>query len=120
MWWKRFFESIRFDTEETLKIQCDNRQTIRILTKEMMKLSTQLRHVDIHQHWLRQEVQAGRINVEWVPTNQMPADGFTKALSRQKHENFMKQTKFDRYHRTGDKVIKIQLHFMANKAGGVC
>ena len=91
IWWRRFFEAIRFDTDETLQIKCDNRQTIRILTKEVMKLDTKLRHVDIHQHWLRQEVQNGQINVSWVPTNEMPADGLTKHLPRQKHEAFLKQ-----------------------------
>jgi hypothetical protein len=55
------------------------------------KLDTKLRYVDIHQHWLRQEVQAGRIDIEWMPTAEMPADGFTKQLPRQKHEEFVRQ-----------------------------
>jgi hypothetical protein len=33
MWWRRFFEVIRFDSMKTLHIQCDNRQTLRILKK---------------------------------------------------------------------------------------
>jgi hypothetical protein len=41
--------------------------------------------------WLRQEVEAGRITVEWKSTAEMPADGFTKLLPRQKHENFICQ-----------------------------
>jgi hypothetical protein len=47
--------------------------------------------VDIHQHWLRQEVQAGRIDIKWMPTAEMPADGLTKQLPRQKHEEFVRQ-----------------------------
>jgi hypothetical protein len=47
--------------------------------------------VDVHQHWLRQEVQAGRIDIKWMPTAEMPADGFTKQLLRQKHEEFIRQ-----------------------------
>ena len=91
IWWRRFFESVQFDTTETLKIRCDNRQTIRIMKKDLPKLETKLRHVDIHQHWLRQEVQAGRIAVEWIRTAEMPADGLTKQLPRQKHEEFVRQ-----------------------------
>jgi hypothetical protein len=30
------------------------------------------------------------INRKWIPTRAMPADGFTKALPCQKHEEFMK------------------------------
>ena len=61
------------------------------MTKESPKLTTRLRHVDVHQHWLRQEVQAGRIRLDWLATNDMPADGLTKALPRQRHERFVRQ-----------------------------
>ena len=61
IWWRRFFENIRFDPGHELAISCDNQQTIRLMTKESPKLTTRLRHVDVHQHWLRQEVQAGCI-----------------------------------------------------------
>jgi hypothetical protein len=33
MWWRRFFEIIRFDSMKTLYIWCNNRQTFRILEK---------------------------------------------------------------------------------------
>jgi hypothetical protein len=46
-----------------------------------MKLQTKLRHVDIHSHWLRQEVQRGAITIVWQETKKMIADGLTKALS---------------------------------------
>jgi antitoxin component of MazEF toxin-antitoxin module len=91
IWWRRFFKHIGFNPGHELTVHCDNLQTIRLLTKENQKLATKLRHIDIHQHWLRQEVQAGRIQVNWLPTNEMPADGLTKALPRQRHEQFIKQ-----------------------------
>ena len=31
-----------------------------------------------HQHWVRQEVQENRLQLEWVPISEMPADGLTK------------------------------------------
>lgn len=90
-WWNRFFAAIDFDLEEKPTLQCDNLQTVRILTKDTLKLDTKLKHVDVHQLWLRQEVEEGRIHVKWVPTAQMPADGLTKILPSQKHQNFVKQ-----------------------------
>jgi hypothetical protein len=90
-WWKRFFVSIGFDPGHEPTIQCDNQQTVGLMKKDAPLLTTKLRHVDIHQHWLRQEVQANRIQIRWVPTHEMPADGLTKLLSRQKHEEFIKQ-----------------------------
>jgi hypothetical protein len=88
--WRRFFEAIFLCLDDDLTIWCDNAQTIRLLAKETPKLVTRLRHVDIHQHWLWQEVQEGRLRVDWVSTADMPADGLTKALPRQKHEDFVR------------------------------
>ena len=59
------------------------------MNKESPKLATKLKHVDIHQHWLRQEVQENKLKISWIPTNRMPADGLTKALPRQKHQEFI-------------------------------
>jgi hypothetical protein len=36
-------------------------------------------------------VQKGTITVKWLPTAQMPADGFTKSLPAQKHATFLRQ-----------------------------
>lgn len=74
---------IRLDTR-TIRIQCDNQQTIKVMTKEIGLLQTKLRHVDIHNHWLRQEIQRGSISVEYVRSNEMMADGLTKALTAQR------------------------------------
>ena len=39
-------------------IEYNNLNTIRLITKEIATLQTKLRHVNIHEHWLRQEHQA--------------------------------------------------------------
>jgi len=64
----------------TITINCDNQQTIRLVTEEIAKLQTKLRHVDIHNHWLRQEVVRGAIKVRYQQSEEMAADGLTKAL----------------------------------------
>jgi hypothetical protein len=38
IWWKQFFESIRFDFMKKLNILCDNRQTFKILKKKCWSL----------------------------------------------------------------------------------
>ena len=77
--------------EDTITIQCDNTQTIRLLTEEVSRLQTKLRHVDIHNHWLRQEVLKRRIRVIYVRSAHMLADGLTKALPANKWEQFLTQ-----------------------------
>jgi hypothetical protein len=90
-WMKRLFSFIRFDPKHPEVIQCDNKQTVDIITREKSIFTTKLRHVDIHQLWVRQEVQAGRLTIEWVQSADMPADGLTKALSGDKHDAFIRQ-----------------------------
>ena len=88
----RLLTALKLSIPEALSIDCDNAQTRRLLVDESMKLQTKLRHVDIHLHWLRQEVRRGSIHIRWVPTNRMIADGLTKALTASKHEVFVKMT----------------------------
>ena len=71
-----------------MSIACDNQQTVDLLTKEGATMHTKLRHVDINRLWMKQEVSARRIHVDWIPTAEMPADGLTKVLPRQKQQRF--------------------------------
>ena len=66
--------------DHVIRIECDNLQTIRLVTSEISRLRTSLRHVDIHNHWLRQEVSRGSLAVSYTPSAKMLADGLTKAL----------------------------------------
>ena len=74
-----------------IRIECDNKQTIRLVTEEVAQIQTKLRHVDIHNHWLRQEVQQGLITVEYTESARMIADGLTKALTNNAFDKFVEQ-----------------------------
>ena len=41
--------------------------------------------------WVRQEAEAQRLVVKWVPTDKMAADGLTKVLPKAKHQEFVRQ-----------------------------
>jgi len=85
----RLFKAMTLKLREPLIIDCDNTQTLRLIKEDTAKLVTKLRHVDIHQHWLRQEYATGRVLLQWKATKEMIADGLTKALQRKKFENFV-------------------------------
>ena len=87
----RLFDQIEFDPEQEPLILCDNQQTVGLIQKERPQATSKLRHVDIHNLWLRQVHKDGKVMVQWVPTSDMPADGLTKPLSAQKHSQFIKQ-----------------------------
>lgn len=85
----RIFKAIRFNPEQSLIIECDNQQAVRIVSAEAATMTTKLRHIDIHQFWLRQEAQQGKFVIQWVPTAEMMADGLTKPLNKQAHKAFL-------------------------------
>jgi hypothetical protein len=78
-------------SDPIITIKCDNTQTIRLVNEDVAKLQTKLRHVDIHHHWLRQEVTRKMIKVEYIPSDNIIADGFTKALPANKWASFLDQ-----------------------------
>ena len=49
------------------------------------------KHIDIQHHYIRDEVQQGRINLTYIPTEDMKADGLTKPLSHVKFHRFLEQ-----------------------------
>lgn len=91
----RILKELDAKIDGPLHIECDNTQTIRLLTEESAKLTTKLRHVDIHRHWLRQEYREKRIEFGWVPTSKMIADGMTKALPKQRYATFIKMLQME-------------------------
>jgi hypothetical protein len=91
----RILKELEVQIDGPLHIECDNTQTIRLLTEESAKLTTKLRHVDIHRHWLRQEYKERRVEFGWVPTSKMIADGMTKALPKQRHATFIKMLQME-------------------------
>uniref|UniRef100_H3GB69 Reverse transcriptase Ty1/copia-type domain-containing protein n=1 Tax=Phytophthora ramorum TaxID=164328 RepID=H3GB69_PHYRM len=47
------------------------------------------KHIDLKYHFLREKVEDKVIVLEYKPTDEMIADGFTKALARPKHRQFL-------------------------------
>ena len=48
---------------EVLTIKCNNKQTIRLLVDESIKLQSKLNHVNIYSHLLKQEIQCQLIKI---------------------------------------------------------
>jgi len=49
------------------------------------------KHIAIREHYIREKVATGEIQLEYLPTGDMVADCLTKSLSREKLELFRKE-----------------------------
>ena len=56
LWWGRLFLNINLNIKQELTVYCDNLQIVGLIIKDSPKLITKLKHINIHQHQLRQEV----------------------------------------------------------------
>ena len=47
------------------------------------------KHIAVKYHYIREEVRKGNISLFYVPTEEMAADGLTKALNATMHARFV-------------------------------
>jgi hypothetical protein len=69
---------------EGVSIACDNQGAIRLVKHPI--ISQRSKHIDVSHHFVREGVLRKEISFEYCPTNRMPADFRTKALSPAKFE----------------------------------
>ena len=67
-------------TDVSIPILCDNTTTLKLVLKKLALIKTNLRHVNIHNHWLMQEVSKERIKVQFVPLAKNVVDGLIKPV----------------------------------------
>lgn len=63
---------------------CDNQATVKMT--EDPKHDSRLKHVDVQWHWLPEQVDYKRLDISYIPTIDMVADIFTKALPGTTHQ----------------------------------
>ena len=72
---------------EATKIYEDNQGCISLVKNPVFHSRT--KHIDIEFDFLREKVEKGVIELEYMPTDEMVADDLTKSLGRIKHANFL-------------------------------
>ena len=86
IWLRNFLEELSFKQNQPTTILCDNQAAIAL--SHNPEFHSRSKHVDIQYHFLRQHVELKTVDLKYVGTEEMAADGLTKALSRYKHNRF--------------------------------
>jgi Reverse transcriptase (RNA-dependent DNA polymerase) len=89
LWLRAFLADIARPLKNPITIHLDNISAISITKNDEFHPRT--KHIDIRYHFIRHATREGLIHVDYVPTDDMAADMFTKALPRHKvaHLNAM-------------------------------
>ena len=86
IWLRALLEELGFKQNHPTTIRCDNQAAIALSRNP--EFHSRSKHVDIQYHFLRQHVDIGTVELKFIPSDKMAADGLTKPLSRQKHNSF--------------------------------
>lgn len=70
-----------------IKLKCDNQSALKLATSH--QAHTRSKHIDVRFHYVKDAVKNKLINIEYIPTQEMPADLLTKGLLSSKHYKFM-------------------------------
>ena len=78
LWLCSFLSLLKLPVPRPFPILSDNQATCSL--SNSTAISARSKHINICHHFLREHVQSGSFSTTWIPTTDMPADIFTKAL----------------------------------------
>ena len=82
---------MQFHQEAATTIYCDNMSAIVMAKNHIFHAKS--KHIELYYHFIRDLVSKRKVNMEFISTNEQPADFLIKAIIIEKFENFKKQLK---------------------------
>jgi hypothetical protein len=90
-WIRRLLEDMDYrQSDATISLILADNQSCIALSKNP-EFHQRTKHVDIQYHYIREEINKGTVDVQFVSTKEMAADGLTKALPTTGHLKFLNQ-----------------------------
>ena len=88
MWLRSLYGKIQRPIQSSIPLKGNNKGAID--TAYNPKHHNRTKYTLLKFQGVRESVSEGNITITYVPTEEMPADGLTKALTPVKHEQFLK------------------------------
>lgn len=79
MWLRKVLRSMGYQTTEPTTIHEDNQSCIAMTSSA--RVTNRNKHIDVRCFYVRERVEDGSINIEFIGTDKMAADFLTKAVS---------------------------------------
>jgi hypothetical protein len=80
LWLRNIFQELGYTIKGPSTLFIDNQSAIAVAKNP--EHHGRLKHLDLKYYWLREEVNSGKIAVQYCPTKLMPADQLTKSLPK--------------------------------------
>ena len=88
-WLGRLIEELGVQNVYPITLYCDNQGAIALTHNPENHQRT--KYIDIRYHFIREKVEDGTIALDFLPTEQMIADGLTKLLPPANYKGFQEQ-----------------------------
>jgi len=79
--------------KKPIKIYIDNKSTIHITKNHLINQKS--KHIDIRYHFIKELIENGKIQIEYIKSEDNPADGLTKYLNNTQMKKFRNNTLFN-------------------------
>ena len=85
-WLRKLLMDLGLQVDRKVVIYCDNLSSIQLAKNPVFHART--KHIEVHYHFVREQILAGDIDLVYVSTEEQVADIFTKALGAEKLRRF--------------------------------
>ena len=89
IWLRRLFMGLQQPLSFPIPLHINNQSAIAIAKNP--EFHNRTKHIDIHYHFLHHKVESSNITLDYMPTNDQPANVLTKGLAWEKHKKFLKE-----------------------------
>ena len=86
VWLRNLLEEVGMKQNDATVIYEDNQGAMALSSNP--KDHPRTKHIDIKYHYIREEIEKGKIVLSYCPTNDMVADVLTKGLPKTSYEKF--------------------------------
>lgn len=86
IWLRNILSELGYEQSQSTIIYCDNQAAIALSRNP--EYHSRSKHVDIQYHFLRSHVESQTVDLRFIASEDMAADGLTKPLTRYKHTRF--------------------------------
>ena len=86
IWLKRLLKDLQEEVSDSMTIYCDNLSSIQLAKNSVFH--TRTKHIEVDYHFIRECVLSGEVEIQYVPTDRLIADIFTKPLGLDKLRQF--------------------------------
>ena len=89
LWWQKLLHELGVARHPTTVIHSDSQGSIAL--SKNPEHHARSKHIDIRHHFIREQVAANHISLQYMPTEDMLADVMTKPLNRDQHNILIKR-----------------------------